>query len=120
MGDMAQRLWSDPMGTNDGLSHRNLIDFNAPVGNIGSVTENHNVSFSEVVTENHNVSFSEVAVTYKGKKCEGSGNGVEDVGAAQVVCCSGKYVQCCDSVYVVKATTQENDHAGTKAPPKRN
>lgn len=31
----------------------------------------------------------------EGKKCEGSGNGVEGVGAAQVVCCFGQNVQCC-------------------------
>lgn len=45
--------------------------------------------------------------TIEGKKCEGSGNGVKDMGAAQVVCCYGDNVQCCGEAAAVKTSAKE-------------
>ena len=69
-------------------------------GNEGQLT----VGNGNKVNMNHEDTFTNQTV--EGKRCEGSGNTAEGVGAAQTVCCYGSNVQCCGEAAVVHASAK--------------
>lgn len=71
--------------------------FSGPVGNVGDVAGGAVVGSATGKASVGNTG----TITYQAKKCEGSGNAVLGVGAAQVVCCySPKGPGCCSSAAV--------------------
>lgn len=83
----------------------------------GDITNN---GASQVLGNNNRATVSKTNNKYKkvikGKRCEGSGNSFgrgDHGGAAQVVCCYGKNVQCCGVASAV-STTADSVHAAEK------
>ena len=87
------------------------IGGHATVENSGDnfVLGDHNFESKTTETVNAN---STRYFTVAGKKCEGSGNGVNGA-AAQVVCCYGQDVQCCGEAAATAAKAVQN-HEATK------